>query len=110
MESIRFLPIPADDYDALGIGANTVLQTHLTEDGALIIRAVGGDELESFACDGDCDGCPVSETECGGDCFSCPCYANCDDSNYRQPEVNAFPEGVCKSHGNRRDKFYEERY
>ena len=60
------------------------------------VRKVTGEDLEEFVCSGDCDSCPVAETDCDGECFSCPCYANCEDSEY-------FREGVCKSHGNRRD-------
>ena len=103
MADIKFLPIPAEDYDALGITADTVLQTYLTDDGVLVVRAVTDEDLESFSCDGDCETCPVAQTECDGECFSCPCYANCEDSDFTPPK----PEGVCKSHGNRRDNINE---
>lgn len=99
MAQFKCLPIPAEDYDALGIGPETILETRFTDDGALIVRKVTAQNLEEFACDGNCDSCPVAETDCGGDCFSCPCYANCDDSDYDSPKK----EGVCKSHGTRRD-------
>ena len=105
MAQYKFLPIPAEEYDALGIDSSTILETRITDDGALIVRKVTDEDLEEFACDGDCDGCPVADTDCDGDCFSCPCYANCDDSDYepqKKDSGNAF-EGVCKSHGNRRD-------
>lgn len=98
MAQFKFIPIPAEDYDAWcsangthGIGPDTILETYITDDGALIVRRVTGEDLEEFICDGDCDSCPVADTDCDGDCLSCPCYACCDDSDY---------EGACKSHGN----------
>ena len=87
MNEFRFIPIPAEDYDALGINAYTVLQTYVTDDGVLIARAVNSDDYEDFACDGECDICPVALTDCDSDCFSCPCCAHCDIS-----------EGASKSH------------
>ena len=96
MESIKFIPVPSEDYDTLGIGPDTVLQTSMNENGDLVIHVVTGEELEEFVCDGNCDSCPVAETDCDSECLSCPCYANCADSD-------CIPEGVCKSHGARRD-------
>jgi hypothetical protein len=95
MAEYKFIPVPAEDFDALGININTVIQTYITEDGALVIRPVKEEDMEEFICDGDCSECPVSRTDCDGDCFSCPCYANCEDSEYLK-------EGACKSHGDRR--------
>lgn len=97
MAQFKFLPIPAEEYDALGIGPNTLLETSITDEGALMVRSVTGEDLEAFACDGDCDSCPVADTDCDGYCLACPCYACCDDSDYQRPE------GSCKSHGARRD-------
>jgi len=99
MAQFKFLPIPAEDYDALGIDSGTILETSITDDGTLTVRKVTGEDLEEFICNGDCDGCPVADTDCDGECFSCPCYACCDDSDYDPPKK----ERVCKSHGNRRD-------
>ncbi len=86
MSEFKFLPIPAEDYDALGIGPDTVLETRLTEEGVLIVRALTDDDMDEFACDGDCQSCPVAEVDCDGECFSCPCYANCDDSDFEPHE------------------------
>lgn len=93
MEKFKLIPIPAEDYDALGICPDTILETYITEDGALIVRRVTNDDLEEFVCDGNCDSCPIAENDCDGDCFSCPCYACCDDSNYTESTVNS-KEGV----------------
>lgn len=96
MAQFKFLPIPTEDYDALGIDSGTVLQTRVTDDGTLIVRTLSGEDLEEFICDGDCESCPVAEADCDGDCFSCPCYACCDDSEYLPKD------GFCKSQGVRR--------
>jgi hypothetical protein len=97
MAEFMMLPIPAEDYHALGITSHSILQTYVTPDGTLQIRAVTQGELEEFVCGGDCESCPVADTDCDGECFACPCYANCDDSDYEHPE------GACKSHGTRRE-------
>ena len=94
MAEFKFLSIPAEDYEARGIGPGTVLETRLTDDGMLIIRCVTDEDTEEFVCVGDCYHCPVAETDCDGECLSCPCYACCDDSDYT-------PAGICKSHGAR---------
>ena len=95
MAEFMFLPIPTEDYDALGIGPDTILETHVTDDGVLVVRAVTDADLEEFVCDGDCESCPVAQTDCDGECFACPCYASCDDSDYTPQE------SACKSHGAR---------
>ena len=89
MAKFKLLPIPAEDYDALGINSDTVLETYITDDGALIIRKVTDEILEELICDGDCDCCPVAEYDCDGVCFSCPCYPYCDDSNHTTTVTNS---------------------
>ena len=100
MVEFNFIPIPAEDFDRLGVNENSVIQTYINDAGDLTVHVVSDDELESFSCNGDCEECPVAQTECGGECFSCPCYANCEDSEYMR-------EGACKSHGSRRDNMNE---
>ena len=97
MATFKFLPIPAEDYDALGIGPDTTLQTYVNERGDLTVHVVTDEDAADFVCDGNCGACPLADTDCDGDCFGCPCYANCDDSDYERPE------GACKSHGDRRN-------
>ena len=103
MAEFKFLAIPAEDYDALGITADTLLQTGVNEHGDLVIHAVTGGELVEFVCDGVCEDCPAAGTDCDGDCLSCPCYANCGDSEYLQKEGSAFQKGAHKTSGNWRD-------
>jgi hypothetical protein len=97
MAEFMLIPIPAEDYNALGITPNSILQTYVTPDGTLQIRAVSPGELEEFVCGGDCESCPVAVTDCDGECFACLCYANCGDSDYLPQE------GACKSQGSRRE-------
>jgi hypothetical protein len=61
MAKFRFLPLPAEDYEAWkdandspGINADTMLQTSLNERGDLVFHIVTDDELEEFVGDGDC--------------------------------------------------------
>ena len=82
MAQFRFIPIPAEDYEALGVSADRILQTYFTEDGALMIRAVDEDELADYVCGGDCEKCPLSDDVCDGDCESCPCYINGEDDEH----------------------------
>jgi hypothetical protein len=68
MAEFRFLPVPAEDYEAWkaaghfpGFTADTVLQTSLGERGDLVFHIVADEELESFVCNGDCGSCPVAD-------------------------------------------------
>jgi hypothetical protein len=92
MAEFMLIPIPAEDYNALGITPNSILQTYVTPDtppgtgGTLQIRAVTQGELEEFVCGGDCEGCPVAGTDCENDCNGCPCCDNCDDKERDKDE------------------------
>ena len=57
MNQYRLLPVPAEDYDALGITPDSILETRVTDAGSLIVRAVTNDDLEDFICDDNCFGC-----------------------------------------------------
>jgi len=59
MDKFKFIPIPSEDYDALGIKPNSVLETRVTKDGSLIIRIVSDEDLDGLVCDSDCEGCPM---------------------------------------------------
>ena len=62
MAEFKLLPIPAEDYDALGITPETVLETYFTDDGALIVRAVKVDDLNNLVCGSDCECCPMAKS------------------------------------------------
>jgi len=97
MDQIKFLPIPAEEYDALEIGPDTVLETHMTQEGVLIVRALNDADMEGIICDRMCASCPVARYDCDEHCASCPCFVTCADSGCAQIE------GVCQSHGTRRE-------
>lgn len=86
MAKFKLLPIPAQDYDALGITVDTVIETRITDDGLLVVRTVFDDDLDRFVCDGDCDDCPIDGSDCDRECSDCPCHASCDDSNLIKEE------------------------
>jgi hypothetical protein len=88
MKIFKLLPVPAEDYDALGITANSALESYVTDCGALVIRVLTADDMEEFACDGDCQACPVLDIGCDSECLSCPCYASCENSDYIAEECN----------------------
>lgn len=72
------LPVPFEALEEADIGIGDLLQFTAT-DGKLIMERVNPQEV-NFVCDGDCDNCPVSETDCNGDCADCPCNDTCDES------------------------------
>jgi hypothetical protein len=76
MANYVLVPVDAEDYEAAGIGADSVIESYVQEDGALVIRTLDPDDLDNFTCDGKCCECPISGLGCGSDCFSCPCL--CD--------------------------------
>lgn len=70
------LSIPADALEKAGIEAGTLLQI-TAEEGKIQIEKVT--DFSDIVCCGDCENCPVNETDCDGDCENCPCYKNCEE-------------------------------
>lgn len=70
------LAIPVEAVEESGISEGTLLQI-TAEEGKIHIEKVT--DTSDFVCDGDCENCPVNETECDGDCDSCPCNDNCGE-------------------------------
>ncbi len=68
--------IPIEVLEEAGIGEESVIQMSAGS-GKIIISAVT--DTDGFVCDGDCENCPVSETDCDGNCESCPCCDRCDE-------------------------------
>ena len=60
MADFKYIPIPAEDYDTLGITDDTVLETRITDDGALIVRVVRAEDLDDLVCKHDCECCPMT--------------------------------------------------
>jgi len=59
MEEFKLIPIPAEDYDALGITPNSVLETCVTDSNALIVRVVKNEDMVDLVCGNDCECCPM---------------------------------------------------
>ena len=59
MEEFKLIPIPAEDYDALGITPDSVLETSITDSNALVVRVVNDDDMVDLVCSRDCDCCPM---------------------------------------------------
>jgi hypothetical protein len=60
MEGYKLLPIPAEDYDALGITPDSVLETSITDSNALIVRVVKDEDMVDLVCGSDCECCPLN--------------------------------------------------
>lgn len=75
MAEYRLLPVSEEDYEALGIGPDTVVESFVNDRRELVIRAVSEEDLLDYVCGGDCEGCPLNERDCDGHCFACPCSA-----------------------------------
>ena len=75
-EGFVLLAVPMEVIAEAGITEGQVLE-FTTEEGKMTVAVV--DPTDDFACDGDCESCPVHETECDGNCENCPCYKNCGE-------------------------------
>jgi hypothetical protein len=80
MAEFRLLPVSAEDYDALNLGADKIIESYVSDEGSLVIRAI--DAPENYICDGDCAGCPLCDAGCGLNCPSCSCYVNFGDKGF----------------------------
>ena len=71
------LSVPLEVLAEAGIMTEGVLEMY-ADGNRLVVQ--NADDLDDFVCDGDCEGCPMSEIDCTGDCESCPCFEDCDDA------------------------------
>ena len=69
--------IPLEMLEESGISEESVIQMSASE-GKIVIEAA--DDDTGYLCDGECEDCPVGETECDGDCENCPCNDRCEES------------------------------
>jgi len=60
MTDFKLLPIPAEDYDDLGISPDAVIETCVIDDGALIVRVIRDEDFDNFICGNDCECCPMN--------------------------------------------------
>lgn len=71
------LSIPAEMLIETGIFEGSAFQ--MSMDGKkLVIEST--EEPEDFVCGGDCESCPLNQTDCDGNCEECPCFAVCEDA------------------------------
>ena len=75
-EGYMFLAIPLETVEESGIKDGEILQ-FTAEKGKITIETV--EDASDFVCDGDCENCPINETDCDGDCENCPCYEDCEE-------------------------------
>ena len=71
----------------LSVPAKMLLETGIFEGGGMKMSVEANrliiekaDAPEDFICDGDCDHCPMNETDCDGNCEDCPCSEECEDA------------------------------
>jgi hypothetical protein len=75
-EGFVLLAVPMEAIAKAGITDGQVLE-FTAKKGKITIQTV--DDTSDFVCDGDCENCPINETDCDGDCENCPCYEDCEE-------------------------------
>ena len=76
LNEFTLISVPKEALEDAGIVDGSVLQIYADGNRLVIERLTDTGEI---VCDGDCDNCPVNETECDGNCEECPCYKNCEE-------------------------------
>lgn len=72
VDEFVLISVPKEVLEDAGIVAGSVLQIYADGNRLIIEKLIDTGEI---VCDGDCDNCPVNETECAGNCEECPCNA-----------------------------------
>ena len=76
VDEFVLISVPKEALEDAGIVDGSVLQIYADGNKLVIEKLIDAGEI---VCDGDCDNCPVNETECDGNCEECPCYKNCEE-------------------------------
>ena len=76
VDEFVLISVPKEALEDAGIVDGSVLQIDVDGNKLVIEKLIDTGEI---VCDGDCDNCPVNETECDGNCEECPCYKNCEE-------------------------------
>ena len=76
VDEFVLISVPKEVLEDAGIVDGSVLQIYADGNRLVIERLTDTGEV---VCDGDCDNCPVNETECDGNCEECLCYKNCEE-------------------------------
>ena len=76
VDEFVLISVPKEALEDADIVDGSVLQIYADGNRLVIERLTDTGEV---VCDGDCDNCPVNETECDENCEECPCYKNCEE-------------------------------
>ena len=76
VNEFTLISVPKEALEDAGIVDGSVLQIYADGKKLVIEKLIDTGEI---VCDGDCDNCPVNETDCDGHCSACPCYKNCEE-------------------------------
>lgn len=76
VDEFVLMSVPKEALEDAGIVDGSVLQIYADGNKLVIEKLIDTGEI---VCDGDCDNCPVNETECDGNCEECPCHINCEE-------------------------------
>ena len=76
VNEVVLISVPKEVLEDAGIVDGSVLQIYADGNKLVIEKLIDTGEI---VCDGDCDNCPVNETECDGNCEECPCHINCEE-------------------------------
>ena len=76
VNEFTLISVPNEVLEEVGITENCVLQIYADGNRLVIKKLIDAGEI---VCDGDCDNCPVNETDCDENCEECPCHINCEE-------------------------------
>ena len=76
LNEFTLISVPKVALEDAGIVDGSVLQIYADGNRLVIEKLIDTGEI---VCDGDCDNCPVNETDCDENCIECPCYKNCEE-------------------------------
>lgn len=76
VDEFVLISVPKESLEDAGIVDGSVLQIYADGNKLVIEKLIDTGEI---VCDGDCDNCPVNETDCDENCEECPCYKNCEE-------------------------------
>ncbi len=76
VDEFVLISVPKDVLEDAGIVDGSVLQIYADGNKLVIEKLIDAGEI---VCDGDCDNCPVNETDCDENCEECLCYKSCGE-------------------------------
>lgn len=76
VNEFTLISVPKEALEDAGIVDGSVLQIYADGNRLVIERLTDTGEI---VCGGDCENCPVNETDCDENCEECPCYKNCEE-------------------------------